>query len=240
MLNRILPPSHRFHCPDEHQLAAYVDQQLIGAERERVESHLAKCDTCLRQVGFLVKESQLPVESVPAFLLDCAKKVDTEAHTNTSFDWRWITVPAGIAVIALGLVIWREARSHAEENSMTLATAQQPSAAVVRDKARSEAEMAVRSESPSASLPHVLSPEAGVVVHAADFIIHWEAMPNATAYEVRVVTVDGDLVWSKRLHENSAKAPQVLRPGMKYFVWVRAFLANGKTEQSEAVGFIGG
>lgn len=239
MLNRILPPSHRFHCPDEHQLAAYVDQQLIGAERERVESHLAKCDSCLRQVGFLVKVSQLPAGSVPAFLLDRAKKIDSEAYTAASFNWRWISVAAGIAVIALGLAIWREALSHAEENSMIVATAAQPSAAVVRDKARSEAEMAVRSVSPSASLPHVLSPQPGVVVHAADFI-HWEAMPNATAYEVRVVTADGDLVWSKRVHENSANAPQVLRPGMKYFLWVRAFLADGKAEQSDAVAFIGG
>ena len=240
MLNRILPRTHRFHCPDEHQLAAYVDQQLIGAERERVESHLAKCDSCLRLVGFLVKEPQLPAGSAPASLVDNAKKVETEAHTNTSFGWKWISVAAGIAVIATGLVIWRKARPITEENSMILATAQPPSAAVVRDKARSEAETAVRSISRPASLPVVLSPQPGVIVHASDFIIQWEVIPNATAYEVRVVTADGDLVWSTRVHENSANAPQVLRPGMKYFLWVRAFLANGKTEQSEAVGFIGG
>jgi len=240
MLNRILPRTHRFHCPDEHEIAAYVDQQLIGAERERVESHLANCDSCLRQVGFLVKESQLPAESVPTFLVDRAKKLDTKVHTSSPFGWKWLTVPAGIALIAIGLLIWREARPNSEENSTIVATAQQPSAADVRDRGRTEADTAVRSISPLASLPHVLSPKPGVIVHASDFIIHWEAIPSATAYEVRVVTADGDLVWSTRVHENSTKASQVLRPGMKYFLWVRAFLADGKTEKSDAVGFIGG
>jgi fibronectin type III domain protein/putative zinc finger protein len=241
MLNRILPRTHRFHCPDEHQLAAYVDQQLIGAERERVESHLAKCDSCLRQVGFLIKESQVAAGSAPPSLVDRAKKLDTEVHTNSPLGWKWITVAAGIAVIAIGLVIWREARPNTEENATIVATAQQTPAAVLPDKARSEADMAVRSVSPPGSLPQVLSPQPGVIVHASDFIIHWEAIPNVTAYEVRVVTAEGDLVWSTRVHENSANAPkQMLRPGLKYFLWVRAFLANGKTEQSEAVGFIGG
>ena len=240
MLNRILPRTHRFHCPDEHQLAAYVDQQLIGAERERVESHLAKCDSCLRQVGFLVKESQLPAGSVPPFLVDRAKKLDSKVHTSSSFAWKWVTAPAGIVLIAIGLLIWRETRPHIEENSRIVATAQQPSAAVVPDKARSGADIAVRSASSSAVLPHVLSPQPGVIVHPSDFTVRWQAIPNATVYDVRVVNAEGDLVWSTRVHENSAKVPQVLRPGMKYFLWVRAFLANGKTEQSEAVGFIGG
>jgi hypothetical protein len=141
----------------------------------------------------------------------------------------------------MGLVIWRETRPNTEENSMTLASAHPPSTAVVRDKTRSQADTAVRSASPPASLPHVLFPHPGVIVHASDLIIRWEAIPSATAYEVRVVTADGDLVWSKRVHENSANAPkQLLRAGMKYFLWVRAFLANGNTEQSEAVWFIGG
>jgi hypothetical protein len=48
-------------------------------------------------------------------------------------------------------------------------------------------------------------------------------------------------VWRIRVHTNSVSPPkQTLRPGLKYFVWVRALLADGKTQQSEAVGFIGG
>ena len=100
---------------------------------------------------------------------------------------------------------------------------------------------AALSISPPASLPILLSPQPGAIVHPSDFSIRWEAVPNAVAYEVRVVTADGDLVWHKRVRENSVTTPkQSLRPGTKYFVWVRAWLADGKTQQSAAVGFIGG
>src|SRR5215467_10968326 len=107
MLNRLIPRTHRFHCPDEHQLAAYVDQQLIGAERERVESHLAKCDSCLQQVGFLVKNSYVPEESTPPWLLHGAKIIKTAAHRDVRFGLKWVSVAAASAVLAIGLLVLR-------------------------------------------------------------------------------------------------------------------------------------
>jgi anti-sigma factor RsiW len=240
MLNRIFPRTHRFHCPDEHQLAAYVDQQLIGAERERVESHLAKCDSCLQQVGFLVKQSQVVADPAPASLVHRAEQLETAGHEDAPFGWKWVSVAAAIAVVAIGVVVSRKAHPNIEEHSTIVATAQLPPAPIIRDNA-SGADAAVRSVSPPHSLLLVLSPQPGAIVQASDFIIRWEAVPNAAAYEVRVVTADGDLVWHKRVHENSVSPPkQTLRPGLKYFVWVRAWLADGKTQQSAAVGFIGG
>jgi hypothetical protein len=241
MLNRIFPRTHRFHCPDEHHLAAYVDQQLIGAERERVESHLAKCDSCLQQVGFLIKQSQVVTDAVPAALVHRAEQLETAAHEDAPLGWKWVSVAAAIAIMAIGVGVSRKARPNIEEHSTIVATAQQPSAPVIHDKANPGADAAVRSVSPPASSPLVLSPRPGAIAHASGFTILWEAVPNAVAYEVRVVTADGDLVWHKRVHENSVNPPKhTLRPGLKYFVWVRAWLADGKTQQSAAVAFIGG
>jgi len=238
MLNRIFPRTHRFHCPDEHHLAAYVDQQLIGAERERVESHLAKCDSCLQQVGFLTKQSQAVPGPAPASLVHRAEQLDSAAHEDAPFGWKWVSV-AAIAVVVIGMVVARKARPNIEEHATVVAKAQQQSALIVHDK--SGADGAVRSVSQPASLPLVLFPQPGATVHASDFTIRWEPVPSAVAYEVSVVTADGDLVWHKRVHENSVKTPkQTLRPGLKYFVWVRAWLADGKTQQSTAVGFVGG
>jgi hypothetical protein len=241
MLNWIIPRTHRFHCPDEHQLAAYVDQQLIGAERERVESHLAKCDSCLQQVGFLVKESYVPEESAPTSLLHRAKKVDAGMQENAPFGWKWVTVAAASAVMAIGLLVWHEARPNIEEDSTLIATAPRPSAPAIPAPAKQDTNTAVRSESSPDSQPLVLSPQPGAIVHGSDFSIRWAPVPNASAYEVRIVTADGDLVWHKRVHENSVSPPKTtFRPGMKYFVWVRALLPDGKAQQSSAVGFIGG
>lgn len=241
MLNRIIPRTHRFHCPHEQQLAAYVDQQLIGKERERVESHLAKCDSCLEQVGFLIKQSRLPVGAAPSSLVQRAKKLENAVHEHAPFRWEWVSVAAASAVIALGLLLWREVGHNIKGPSTIIATAPQPLAPAVPATRETEADTAVRSVSPPASLPLVLSPQPGAIVHASDFTIRWEAVPNALAYEVRVVTADGDLVWHRRVHQNSVVPPkQTLRPGLKYFVWVRAWLANGVTHQSAAVEFIGG
>lgn len=240
MLKRIFPRTHRFHCPDEHQLAAYVDQQLIGAERERVESHLAKCDLCLQQVGFLIKESQVAAGSAPSSLIRRAKKLATATRQDARFDWKWVSVAAASALLVLGLLVWREARNSIDHRPRTIATAQQPPVPVIHEDSKPAAET-VRSASQPNSKLVVVAPQAGAVVRASDFTIRWQPLPGAAAYEVRVVTADGDLVWHKRVQENSANPPkQTLRPGLKYFVWVRALLANGKTQQSSAIGFIGG
>lgn len=241
MFNRILPRIHRFPCPDEHQLAAYVDQQLVGAERGRVESHLVKCDSCLQRVGFLIKHSQVSTASVPVSLIRRAQGLRTAADAKALFVWKWASVAAGIAVIAIGMLVWREARPNTEEHSMILATVQAPPAPVIPDHATSAAETAVRSASPAGSRPVVLSPQPGAMVHGSDFTIRWEPVPNSAAYEVRIVTADGDLVWRKRVQGNSVSLPKkTLRPGLKYFVWVRAWLADGKSQQSQAIGFICG
>lgn len=241
MLNRLLPRSYRFHCPDEHELAAYVDQQLIGAERERVESHLAKCDSCLQQVGFLVKHVYVPEESAPPWLLHGAKILKTPAHQSVRFGMKSVSVAAASAVLAIGLLVWREARPRTEEHSILIARAPDPSAATIPEKEEPEADTAVRSLSPTDFQILILSPQADAIIRDSDFTIRWKAIPEAAEYEVQIVTADGDLAWRKKVHGNSVIAPkQTLRRGLKYFVWVRASLPNGKTQQSAAVALIGG
>lgn len=241
MFNRILPQIHRFFCPDEHQLAAYADQQLIGSERQHVETHLIKCDSCLQHVGFLIKQSGGATGSVPSSLVRRAKALRTAADAKLLLDWKWAGVAAGIGVIAIGLLVRRDLRPIPQEHQIIAATAQRPPGPLIRNNLTSDADTAVRSVSAPDSQPIVLSPQPDEIVHASDFTIRWKPIPNSAAYEVRIVNADGDLVWRKRVHESTASPPkQTLRSGSKYFVWVRAWLANGKTQQSRAIGFIGG
>lgn len=241
MFNRILPRIHRFPCPGEHELAAYVDQQLVGAERERVESHLVKCDSCLQQVGFLTKQGQILAVYAPSSLMQRARELRTAPDAKVLLDWKWVGVAAGIAVTVFGLLMWRDVRPTTREHSMIVATTQRPSEPAILDNPNSAANTAVRSASPAEPQPIVLSPQPGAIVHDSDFTIRWHPVPNSESYEVRIVTAEGDLVWRRRIHENSVSPPkQTLKPGLKYFVWVRAWLANGKSQQSQAIGFIGG
>ena len=242
MLNRIFLRTHSFRCPDEHDLAAYVDQQLIGAERERVESHLTKCDRCLQQVGFLVKNANGVATPVPARFLAGAKQLETPAPRNSPIAWQWAGVAAAIAVVAIAGGLWREGRvNHAQERPLAVAAAEQRQAPGIPGNPSPEAEASVRSGSPGVSLPVVLTPRPGTTVYPSDFVIGWEPVANAVAYEVRVVTADGSLVWRKRVRDVSVRPPsRTLRPGRKYFVWVRALLPDGDTQVSAAVSFIGG
>jgi len=242
MLNRIFFRTHHFRCPNEHDLAAYADQQLIGAERERVESHLAKCDSCLQQVGFLIKNADGVATPVPARFLAGGKQLDTAAPRGSPIAWQWAGVAAAIAVVAIAGALWRAAQlNHGEGRSLPVATAEQRQAAGIPSNPNPEAETSVRSVSPGVSLPVVLTPRPGTIVYPSTFIIGWEPIANAVAYEVRVVTADGSLVWRKRVRDVSVRPPiQTLRPGRKYFVWVRALLPDGETQVSAAVSFIGG
>ena len=242
MLNRIFLRTYHFRCPDEHELAAYVDQQLIGAERERVESHLAKCDSCLQQVGFLIRHADGVATPVPARLLASAKQLETAAPRNPPIAWQWAGVAAAIAVVAIAGGLWREAQlNNAGGHPVQVATAQREQAPGIPGNPNPEAETSVRGGSPGVSRPVVLTPRPGATVYPSDFIIGWEPVANAVAYEVRVVTADGSLVWRKRVRDISVRPPiHTLRPGRKYFVWVRAFLPDGDTQVSAAVSFIGG
>ncbi len=68
-------------------------------------------------------------------------------------------------------------------------------------------------------------------------------MPRSLFYEIRVVTAEGDLVWRERIEGSRVQFPAGVQlvKGQKYFVWVRAYLPEGKTAKSAVVGFnVGG
>jgi hypothetical protein len=46
-----------WRCPDETQIAAYVDHQIEGTARESISTHLGNCDA-LSQPGFFPVASQ--------------------------------------------------------------------------------------------------------------------------------------------------------------------------------------
>ena len=45
-------------CPQDLQIAAYVDGTVDGATRQSLERHFSDCARCLNQVSFLVRAHQ--------------------------------------------------------------------------------------------------------------------------------------------------------------------------------------
>lgn len=242
MLNLTFIRTHHFRCPDEQELAAYVGQQLIGAERERVESHIAKCDSCLRQIGFLVRHANGVDTPVPARFLARARQLKSGARKDSPLVWAWAGVAAAIVLVVISATLGRQAQlKRAKERAVSIAAVEQRQSPDSSSNPDLQADDSVRSRSQGVSLPVVLFPQPGATVHASDFSIRWQPISHAVAYEVRVVTADGSLVWHKRVRAVSVRPPaQILRSGSKYFVWVRALLADGDTQVSPAVSFIGG
>jgi len=69
--------------------------------------------------------------------------------------------------------------------------------------------------------------------------IRWRGVRDALVYEVRLVTSEGSLVWEGQTEATEATLPADVRlePGRKYYVWVRAYLSEGRTLKSDAFGF---
>lgn len=100
-LNRI--GQRRWSCPDEAQIAAYADHQLASPAKDKVEAHLADCDFCLDQVGFLIRTANAPLpESVPNPLLIRARKLAGEkTRAEGSALWHWGRIAAAAACLVV-------------------------------------------------------------------------------------------------------------------------------------------
>lgn len=232
-----------WRCPDEAQLAGYVDTRLSESDKNRLESHLAECDYCLGQVAALLRlEGAAMPDSVPPALLARARDlVPAPAPPSVWPVARWGAIAAVTACIAVVTTVW----IHRQENE-TLAPAppanqspatSAPASPTVSPPATAPRE--VRTVKPAGPSLQLLAPREGSALppEARDF--RWTHVPASLYYEVRVMSADGDLVWEGRAEGNQARLPENVRlvSGTKYFVSVRAFLPDGKTLASPVVGF---
>lgn len=253
-----------WRCPDENQLAAYVAQRLSNSARNSIEAHVADCDFCLSQVAFLTQSADWANSvEVPAHLLSGARNlVARKPSRGINWGWRWAATTAAVACFALLFVLvalqLRQQRSVsttsgplvAQQTSPELVASPQitvasppsrpqPSQAVQTPKAKSTQTPVVRSKTAEDLLPKLISPRDGAVLRREDLEFRWEPVSDAIFYEVRVMSVEGDLVFEGQT-ENTVLKPgstAPLVPGTKYFVVVRAHLHQGKAAKSNVVSF---
>jgi len=263
------PGRRGWRCPDEAQLAAWVDHRLDGRTADRVEAHLAWCEPCLEQVAFLASLEPSGETSVAPRL--CARAVDLAPQRRSPWHgpvvrWASATAVATCAVVAIVLYVHEPgaARPGGQPGAGSETTrvpapivspASVPAAAppVVSAPTTTPAGPASKTAGPSrptvrkstvaSSTPVLVSPTEGGALPSFAPEFRWEAVAGSLFYEVHVVTEDGSVVWQSNVTSTRARLPDgySLRTGARYFVWVRAHLSGGGTVKSAAVSFhVGG
>ncbi len=219
-------------------MTAYLEQQLEAKERSRFEAHLSECDSCLDVVGGLVRQrrtAELP--EVPAYLVDKAAKA-LPAETWWRNSWRWVLVPAFAALIVAAMVLLRPLQPERPSASISPPIEKsQPPVSLLHTPSQPPEEQYVRKLTP-VQMVEVLDPQPESVVLRESLRFRWKAVANVTYYELRMVNAEGDLLWQGQASNSTAQLPLNLPvPPGAYFVWVRAFLHDGRTIKSDPMPF---
>jgi hypothetical protein len=223
-------------CPEEQQLAGYVDQRLSSTVRQSIEFHLGDCQRCRSQVAFLSDAVDWPEPTaVPAQLLSKAVAMVPGANAGWRTSWRWTTALAAasgvLLAVVLGLAVrfWRsEALNEqplvAQTNTSQPLPAQSPNSADKSDSSTTQSRN-VTAEAPSrqkppkalssvrssasadAAAPRLISPHEGGLVNVNEVIVSWSPVSSAKFYEATVVSEAGDQVYQAKTEEMQLRLP---------------------------------
>jgi hypothetical protein len=254
------PVRRSWRCPDEMQLAAYVDRKLEDAARESVEAHVADCDFCLNQVSFLVQAADWtdPAGVPTQVLLRARNLVPRKSGSITTWGWRWAAASAAAACLVLlfAFIALRfrtqpavnapSGQLIAQQHQPDIAPVPQTTPAIPRPVPTHSAEKpTLEPVAPTIRrggqdlLPTVIFPRNGAALRRSELDFRWQPLADTVFYDIRVVTAEGDLILESKTEDTHLRIDDdvPLQPGAKYFVSVRAHLRQGQTVKSAIVSF---
>lgn len=209
-------------CPEDLEIAGYVDGRLDASAHERVQQHLDACGHCRSQAGLLARASR-PEASAPvaAAVIERARVLVDPAPRSWRRDSRvWAAAAALVLLVPLLLQVGRIGQPAGGESG-------------------SPTPSETRAWTPQASELEVLAPVAGTTVDGSRPSFRWTEVPGTPYYDVRIVTDAGDIVVAERVTGTDWEPPREsgLRPGAEYFLHVDAYPAGGKAVSSGHVPF---
>jgi len=230
----------RWSCPSDSQVASYLEQRLDREEKSRFEAHLADCDFCLGVIGDMVRQQRAsePVEAPARLVHQAIDAVPVKASWRLT--GRWVLAPALASIVVASAVLFRSprARDSVPSVSPSMVEKARPPAVTPQPQSQRPEKSSVRNLKTSALRLQLLQPHSESVVPREGFRFRWRPLENVAYYEIRVVNSEGDLVWRGQESKPAAQLPPdlSLRPG-RYFVWVYAYLNDGRTVKSDAIAF---
>lgn len=248
-------PKRSWRCPSENELAAYVEGQLAGIKRQRLEGHFANCNWCFEALAFLGQTAEEPApDVVPGHLITRARTLAQNQPVNAR--WNWATAGAVVCLLIFAtFILWRLRVTQTPVPPVDLVAQNQPTPmpivqstifpepsprAVETSKKATPAEthpVVVRGNE-SRILPAIISPREGAVI-SKDKAFTWSGVENARLYEVKVVTNDGTPVFKELVAGTQLplRLQSALQPGSEYFVAIEAHLSDGRVIRSKLVKF---
>ena len=232
------PPKRRWNCPSDEAIAAYVDSALGDSERARVQVHLAVCAHCRSLVSDVVKQARgTDVPETPAVLLERARALVATKPKRWAWSWGPVTVAGVLASAAIAAIFLNTPQG--------LPLPEWPAPAV---PILSESKPTIP---PAPSLPETLRkpislehspaiifPQPDSVIARQRLEFRWNAVQDSIYYHIRILTMDGELVWEANSTATEIKFPHRISLNRgKYFVLVSAVLRSGRAAKSSPVGF---
>jgi Putative zinc-finger len=238
IVNAFTGPAERgWRCPSSEKLAAYIDGSMSSEHRRALERHLADCNYCLELVAGEVSEVRQTAPATPTWLRQRAEDQAGRAKSKNR-RWAWVLAPVLTGLVTVALLV--KSPGHLKEegpregpNNPPAVTAPQSSPSTTIQPA----EPTRSAEGQTKSL-RLIVPSMGAASRASQLRFVWTAIPNASYYQVRLMTEEGQLVWEERLDQANVRPPSALKiaPG-NYFVWVTAYLNDGRELQAAPTRF---
>jgi hypothetical protein len=205
-------------CPDDYQLASYMDGGLSERDHGEFEVHVADCPFCIERVGIIGRAGE------SGSTLEQARQ--DQANPTKRSHWqhapRWAA--AALVVITVGFVVNLQSPGQLPD--------------VTDEPANPEyvSERLVKALSP---FPQLLSPLEGNAVDPKGFVFKWQEVPGSLFYDIRIVSDDGGLIIRQRVWDTNWSLPEetYLQSGSEYFVRVDAFVSESKAVSSEHISF---
>lgn len=210
---------HPSACPDAMQLAAYLEDTLQTADHTAMQQHLAHCADCRAIVGTAMHaQPDAARETVPELWLARARRLAAPRRPQRIPAW----AAAATVLFAVGLTV------------LVSQPAPPGPAETGWETTRGSRLLPERP-----ATPQIIAPLDSDRIAARDLVVRWKAVDAATAYGVRIVDEDGDVVAERRV-TGTEWVPDdavALTANAHYFVRVDAYTSDGRPQSSTHVPF---
>lgn len=214
-------------CPESQQIGEYYDGNLPPTERTTLEHHLAVCHFCVARIGILERlELNHNNKRVPEDLLAAAKqltRLQPVRRVGTATAW----AVAATVVIAF-FTTFDSNRERLLHPAAIPGTPQ-----IVEDHS-----IQLRSVDHAIGDISVLTPSPRSVVVPGS-LFAWDEVPGNLQYNIFILSSDGDVLWSERLHDTEWALDDLpnLVAGAQYYFRVEAQLTDDRSVSSKHVAF---